>query len=287
VPDTQVFQLADGRQLAWIEYGKPDGVPVMAFHGSPGSRYAFAAHADTTTRKAVRLIAPDRPGYGESTLDPDRTYESWARDVGQLADHLDIDRFAVLGHSSGGPNAAACASFLADRLIGCAIVSGPAPPEAKLSRRGMVRSNRIGQRLAVLAPRMMGVLYGPALRQAQRDPDKALAWMKRTLPPCDVAVLERPEISAALRDDVAALSTTAGRATVQDITLESRPWGFRLRDITMPVHVWHGDLDRNVLVDRGTYQANEIPQATLHRIPNEGHGLVHNHFADILDSVAS
>ena len=83
------------------------------------------------------------------------------------------------------------------------------------------------------------------------------------------------------------MSSTAGRAAIQDLVLELRPWGFRLRDISLPAHVWHGNLDRNVLVESGTYQATEIPNATLHRLPHEGHWLVYSHFDDILDCLTA
>jgi len=288
VGETRLFELGDGRELAWAEFGSRDGVPVVVFHGSPGTRYFFAPQAETAARKGVRLIAPDRPGYGHSTYHRSRTYETWARDVGRLADHLGVDRFAVLGVSSGGPNAAGCARFLGDRLLGCAIVSGPAPPEAKASKQGMLHTNQIAQRFATVAPRLLGFVFEAGLRQAQRRPDKALAWMSRTLPACDAAVFERPDIRAAVREDLARpVASTAGRAAMQDLALELRPWGFRLRDIALPVHVWHGDLDRNVLVESGAYQANEIPDATLHRLPREGHLLVYSHFDDILDSLAA
>jgi pimeloyl-ACP methyl ester carboxylesterase len=259
----------------------------MVFHGSPGTRYFFAPQAETAARKGARLVAPDRPGYGHSTYHAGRTYETWARDVARLADHLGVDRFAVLGHSSGGPNAAGCARFLGDRLFGCAIVSGPAPPEARVSKDRMLRPNRIAQRFATVAPRLAGVAFEAGLRQGQRAPDKALAWMSRTLPACDAAVIERPEIRSAVRDELARpLASTAGRAAMQDLALELRPWGFRLGDIAIPVHVWHGDLDRNVLVESGIHQAHEIPLATLHRIPHDGHWLVYSHFEDILDALA-
>jgi pimeloyl-ACP methyl ester carboxylesterase len=89
------MELVDGRELAWIEYGVQEGAPPFGFHGSPGTCHHFAGLAEVAARKGVRLIAPDRPGYGHSTYHPARSYESWARDVGQLADHLGIDRFAV------------------------------------------------------------------------------------------------------------------------------------------------------------------------------------------------
>ncbi len=211
-----------------------------------------------------------------------------SRDVEQLADHLGLQRFAVIGHSSGGPNAAACARFLGDRLVGCAIVSGIAPPEANVSKHAMMRMNRVTQRLVPMAPRLLGIAFAAGLRREHRDPDKALAWMSRTLPACDAALIERPELRAALQADLALPpAATAGRAAVQDVELELRPWGFRFRDIAIPAHVWHGDLDRNVVVESGIYQANEIPLATLHELPLAGHWLVYDHFEEILDTVVA
>ena len=287
VADSRLFELADGRELAWAEFGARDGTPVIVFHGSTGSRHHFASLSDVAASKGVWLIAPDRPGYGHSTFDPARTYQSWTRDVGQLADHRGVERFAVIGHSSGGPNAAACARFLGDRLVGCAIVSGVAPPEANISKDEMLLSNRIAQRGARVAPRLMGAVVGAGLRQGARSPDKALKWMSRILPACDVAVIERPDVRAAVRDDIAHPSSTAGRSAVQDLRLEQRPWGFSLREIPMAVHVWHGESDRNVVVESGVYQAHEIPGATLHKIAGEGHWLYCVHFDEILDSVRS
>ncbi len=99
----RLLELPDGRELAWMEYGRPEGSPVVALHGSLVSGYFFAPNAEIASRKGVRLIAVDRPGYGDSTWHPDQTYESAARDIGRLADHLELDQFAVLGQSSGGP----------------------------------------------------------------------------------------------------------------------------------------------------------------------------------------
>jgi pimeloyl-ACP methyl ester carboxylesterase len=270
---TRVFELSGHRDLAWIEYGVPDGVPVMVFHGSPGTRLFFSPQAEAAARDGARLIAPDRPGYGHSTYDPVRSYEGWARDVGQLADHLGLETFAVLGTSSGGPNAAGCARFLGDRLIGCAIVSGPAPPEAQISTREMLRTNRIVRRLASVAPWWLRFAMGVGMRRGQREPEWSLAWMDRTLPPCDVAVIGRPEIRAALRDEFARpLSPTAAKAAVQDLRLELAPWGFALRDIATRVHVWHGNLDRNVVVENGIYQANGTPMRSCIDSPTKDTG---------------
>src|SRR5204862_12764 len=75
----------------------------------------------------VRVVTPDRPGIGGSDPSPGRRVLDWADDVAALADRLELDRFAVLGHSGGGPFAAACAHRLPDRVSALGIACGFAP----------------------------------------------------------------------------------------------------------------------------------------------------------------
>lgn len=118
----------------------------------------------------------------------------------------------------------------------------------------------------------MGIAFQTALQQGQRAPEKVLARMSRTLPACDVAVAECLEIRAGVREEIRrSKASTAGRAATLDLRLQLRPWGFRAQDIAMPVHVWHGDLDRNV-VEEGIYLAEQIPHAAMHELPDAGHG---------------
>jgi pimeloyl-ACP methyl ester carboxylesterase len=116
--------LPDGRLLAYAEFGDPDGRPVLFLHGTPGYRLNIWA-TDAELRSAgVRLVAPDRPGVGRSTPQPDRRLLDWADDIHHLADTLGLERFALVGFSNGGPHAAACAHTL-----------GPASAPRPWSRR--------------------------------------------------------------------------------------------------------------------------------------------------------
>jgi len=123
----ETMQLSDGRKLAYLDIGDPDGRPVFYFHGAPGSRLEGLMFEELNRELGIRMIALDRPGYGMSEFQESRTYLHWAKDVGELADHLGIDRFAVLGWSSGGPYAAAVAHEIPQRLTVAAIVAGEGP----------------------------------------------------------------------------------------------------------------------------------------------------------------
>jgi pimeloyl-ACP methyl ester carboxylesterase len=97
------MDLPDGRELARLELGDPEGPPVFVFHGTPGSRLQVSFDERPIIATGVRFIAVDRPGYGHSTFYRGRRLADWSSDVASLADHLGIDRFAVIGVSGGGP----------------------------------------------------------------------------------------------------------------------------------------------------------------------------------------
>lgn len=284
--DSHITELPDGRELAWLEVGDPDGAPVLAFHGTPGSRFGVAFDEAAVTESEVRLIAPDRPGYGLSTFQPGRRLPHWAEDVRRLADHLGLDRFAVIGHSGGGPHAAACAALLHDRLTAAALVSGVAPLGAAGSEEGMMPFNQMSVRLGRRSP----VLLRPVFRLtalARHWPERALDAMLRQLPAPDQAVLSRPEVRAAMERDVRHWGPSTGRAAAQDFELFIAEWGFALEDISVPVHVWQGTADVNVPAAHGRRLAERIPGATLHECGDEGHFLVADHFGEILRAVTT
>ena len=126
----QRIRLRDGRSLAWREYGDREGYPVLFAHGNLNSRL-FQACWDReqviTEAAGARVIAVDRPGYGDSDYVHDRHYLDWGRDIEQLMQYLELTRFAVLGFSSGGPNAMACAVRLENSVAACGLVSSDGP----------------------------------------------------------------------------------------------------------------------------------------------------------------
>src|SRR6266508_1130420 len=120
----EILTLPDGRKLAYAEFGKPDGFPVLYFHGAPSSRLEpLLIGNDDFARFGLRIIAPDRPGMGGSDFQPGRGFSDWPKDVLCLADSLELMQFVVLGISGGGGYAAVCAARIPERLRTAVIVS--------------------------------------------------------------------------------------------------------------------------------------------------------------------
>src|ERR1700754_772220 len=232
---TRLIQLTDGRELAWAEMGDPDGYPVFAFHGTPGSRHQILVDPAPALAAGVRLIAPDRPGCGASTWQPRRTFAGWANDVAELADHLGVQRFAVLGISGGGPHAAVCARLLSDRVSAAALVSGVGSLAQPGSEAGMMLANRVFARLARNAPAVNDVIFGLIFLVGRRFPERVLPMLVNSMPAVDTAVLSRPEVRSSFVRMLTNASRTAGRAAARDFRLFARDWGFRIEDITVPV----------------------------------------------------
>jgi len=99
-----IFTLKDGRNLGYIEYGNPKGIPIFLFHGTPGSRI-FGLEEPLIQQENLRIFTPERPGYGLSDPLNGRTIERYPDDIAELANHLEIEKFHVAGMSGGGPYA--------------------------------------------------------------------------------------------------------------------------------------------------------------------------------------
>lgn len=274
--------LADGRSLSYAEYGDPHGQAVFFFHGTPGSRF-FHPDDGITHRLGVRLITTDRPGYGDSTFQPRRRLLDWAADVAQLADSLGIHTFTVAGHSGGGPHALACAYALPGRVMRTAILSGAGPVGAPGITRDMTALNRFGFTFGHLLPwpifrLLVGVLY----RQRAADPARAIDSETGKRAPADDAVIA----TRGVREMCIQSEEEAFRPGLlgmgRDAFLITRPWGFQLEDINVPVDIWHGTADRSTSVAMAKFMGGKIPGSRTTILQDAGHMLLIPYWEAIL-----
>lgn len=115
-----------------------DGFPVVWHHGTGNTGEPPRPLLAAAARLGLRLVGFDRPGYGGSSAFPGRSVADVAGLAAAVADHVGSTRFAVMGHSGGGPHALACAALRPDRVTAVVAVSGPAPSRRSSRRPRLV-----------------------------------------------------------------------------------------------------------------------------------------------------
>jgi pimeloyl-ACP methyl ester carboxylesterase len=268
----QTFILRDGRRLAYAEFGKEQGKPVIYLHGTPSSRLEpLIIGDDLLARAGLRLIAFDRPGIGGSDFLPGRTISDIADDVAQLADHLGIERVAVLGMSGGGPYAAACAAKLPNRLTSAVIVSG-AWTWAEFG--GGVRIPVRDALVSFVSGRLPYSLLWP-LKLLHRLPvgmqGRWLRFLTSLLPWPDQTQLKQTWRLNALMAAARECLRPGLRGAALDMQLIERRYDFDCQTIRMPVKIFHGALDKNVPLALVRAYAKKCPAAQLTVFPQDGH----------------
>ena len=109
-----------------------EGLPMFVLHGGPGLDHTMFGHALDALGDAVRLILVDQRAQGRSARDSDPatwTLGQMAADVSALAAALELDRYAVLGHSFGAMVALRHAVDFSGAPVATIVSSGVASEE--------------------------------------------------------------------------------------------------------------------------------------------------------------
>lgn len=281
--DDARITLPDGRTLAYTDIGDPDGSCVVTFHGAPASRSMLAYLDEAFAERGLRVVSPDRPGYGGSSPQPERSMADWPADVEALADALDIERFAVLGSSSGGAYAVACCACLPRRVVGGVVVAGATDMSWPRARDGFPE---VEVTIMDLADEAAAVEW--CTEQFGADGSGFLEHDPLEWPEPDEAFLAEESMSQHLVTvtEEAFAQGVAGYA--QDLVVQGRPWPFDPAEIRCPVHVRHGEFDDLVPMDHSRHTAELIPGATFDTVAGHGHASILDEFprltADLVGS---
>lgn len=274
MPTETDVDLPDGRTLHVYDV-PPGGTEtrlVVVWHaGTPNTGEPPEPLREDSDRLGVRWIGYDRPGYGGSSASPGRTVGSAAGDVAAVADALGVDRFAVFGHSGGGPHTLACAALLPDRVLGAVSVSSLAPFDANgldwfagINPSGTAELRAASRGRAALEAVLADGDYDPEMfTAADHDAlDGDWSWMMTV-----VRHAGQSGPGPMVDDDLA----TVG------------PWGFDPAEITAPLLVLHGEQDRVVPVSHGRWLAAHCPTAELRTVSGAGHVSILRSAGDALE----
>jgi len=283
--ENQAVVLNDKRRLGYAEYGDASGIPVFHFNGSGGSRLEHPSDSSILPDLGIRLISTDRPGHGISDPQPGRKLLDWPDDIAQLADHLNIDRFHVLGWSAGGPHALACAYEIPGRVITGALVSGLAPPDRPNPYQGLPLMLKIVNLLGRRMPSLIGLMRRTNYNMLQGDPEKVRSKLKAIFPPEDRKAIAESNSESWLLEDVKEGYRQGWEGPAQDDIVINKAWGFRLEDIQTRFDVWQGEVDQNVPLNQGVYQHKLLSGSRLHVLPGQAHLYLLTHWREILEAL--
>ena len=279
-------QLPDGRTIGYAEYGQPDGRPFFYCHGFPGSRAECSIIHDVAESCGIRLISPDRPGYGLSSVNSGRTLLEWPEDLRSLADALNLESFSIIGMSGGGPYGLACAYVLAERIDSCHIVAGLGPVFINSVRRDMTAPGRIGFKLARQSLTLFKTLYARPMQALSRSaPETLIRMMAVGMCSNDHKALSRTIVRRQLSNSLRETFRQGIQGSLDDAQIYTKDWGFNLGDISCPVQLWHGDADRIVPASHSSYMHSKISNSKLSIIPKEGHFSLPINHADKIFSI--
>jgi len=260
--------LADGRHISWAEYGRSAGAPLVMLHGTPGSRLQFQWMHGPAAAAGIRVIAPERPGYGASDAAPDITLPAYAEDLRQLLDHLQLPTVTLCGVSGAGGFALTAACAHPERFERLILVSAGLPTP-RAARRGMAFPVRLLLFLARHAPGFTGRLLSA---QLSADPDSAVSRAgKRFMPAADRRLLDAPEWRQRFDEDFREAVKQGPGAAVHDLALGGRPLGVNPAQLAVETVLLHGAEDVNVPVGIARWVAAQVPSARLIEQPNSGH----------------
>jgi pimeloyl-ACP methyl ester carboxylesterase len=260
------------KELEYYEFGVQDrGAHAVLFHyGLPGSAYLASLAHGVAEQLGVRLIAPNRPGTGRSTFDPNRKLADWPAVITRLADALGIDRATVVGVSSGGAYACALGHQCPGRVASIALLSSLSPLENAGVTRGMRLLNRLFCVLGRRFPPLTHIpLHALAVRYYQ-DPAGLQQYLTSGLAAADREILHDPEVAAAFDRAMEETFRQGAHGLAHDINLVTGPW-VDLTKVTCPVRIYHGDQDGIAPLAMAHYLKARFPQATLEVVPGAGH----------------
>jgi pimeloyl-ACP methyl ester carboxylesterase len=272
----QTIRTPDGRQLAYAEWGAPDGFPTISIHGTPGCRLGRHPNQDLVRNAGIRLITFDRAGYGQSDRNPGRRVVDVVPDVRALADALGFEKFALAGGSGGGPHTLAVAALMPERITRTACIVGIAPYDAlgwEEWTRGMDQMNvkefgwavegedRLVEELAREAHEMR--------RRVEVDPSTVLGDF--VLPEADRTILAREDIAQIIRDTTKEQFASGVWGWVDDDLAFTRGWGFDPSTVKVPTAIWWGAEDVLVPPQHGEWLAANVPDRVVRVMTGAGH----------------
>lgn len=283
--DLQGATLHEGRHgvVGLHTFGPADGVPVLLLHGALFGIAALPGLREAAQTLGLRILAPERPGFGHTALGEDGDPVGLA--VRQAVDILDshgIPQVVVLAHDIGTRFAARLALAVPNRVA--AVIAAPATPPMQTwaQTADMPTRHRVNAWAAQLLPGLMDKIVALGLAQIARNGIEVIPQLVFDGCDFDQAILRQPAAGAVLQEAFHLAWAQRGAGFRADMRLTNEDWQDEARRVTPPFLCLHGAESRTVSRNAVEALARMLPKGRFRLVEGAGHSLPVSHPALIL-----
>jgi non-heme chloroperoxidase len=258
----------DGTEIYYTEQGT--GKPVLLSHGWPLSSDAWQVELKLLADAGYRAIAHDRRGHGRSS----KTYtgndmDTYAQDLAELVEALDLHDLVVIGHSTGGGEVVRYAAQHGAGRVVKVITAGAVPPLMLKTE-----SNPEGTPIEAFDGIRAGVLKDRS--QFWKDLSEAFFGANR----------DGSAVSQGAKDDFWRQGMLVNLAAAYDCVKAFSETDFTedLKALDVPIFIAHGDDDQIVPIAAAALRTAElVKDGTLKVYPGAPHG-IYGDYQDAFDA---
>ena len=279
----RLFHLPGGRQIDYSTFGAEDGAPLLFYHCQTWGDVWFREAVDAASEAGFRIIAPLRPGFGQTTLyeggysDP----RAFAPEIEVLLDHLDVERAPLISVGAGFVHALAAAERMPERLISITATHPWLPVLCNEDYEGFNGFNKLVAHTRLHFPQGLRFLVKAGFAFVSKSGPEAFARALLRDSPHDVEWVTRPDV---LPITVHGLKTHRYQGYLGgfgDIA-NREDWRDLIRDCPVPIRFVIGEHDRNVQWRSARGFAEEHDHVTLSVMRDSGYLVHHQHSDQIL-----
>lgn len=261
--NVRLLHLADGRRLAYAEYGERTAYPLIFFHSHGSSRLEAEFFHQHARQAGFRIIAVDRPGVGLSDFCSKGSHARSAQDLLELANKLRLQQFGTLAVGGGAAFALALAAIAPQRMTILLGVSS-ALPQWRYASRPL---QRLLKGLACTLLRMQ-MTFRHLL--CGHDPLRYLERLRDSLNFSDRRLFDNPRILDMLQRDARESLRQGSRGVAFDAAIGFERTSLCRAELSVPVHLWHGTDDSSTQLQDAERFSRMHPDVRIHRVHNRG-----------------
>ena len=275
--EKEVIKLKNGKKISFSVYGNENGFPILFCHGVNGTRVQAMKFADKANELNLKIITPDRPGYGESSPVEKRDYLEWAEEIVEFLNLLGIEKLGLMGVSAGANYALACVYKYPNRFRKVVMVS--ATSGAFLYRKGPEK--RLAE-MVLSHPRLLHMYMGFVDKANGKTKEMKFNLQKFGLSDSDVELFENLDIPELIEMSEREAYINGPEAPASDVLRMLKDIDFDTRAITKQITFWYGAQDRIVPLETMAFIEKIVPNYKLVIKSDAGHLLIFQHLKEIL-----